>query len=327
MSWVGVAVAGSAIIGGVASNSAAKKQASAANQATDVQKQMFDITNQNQAPYREAGYGALNKLQTYLGTLQAPKAPTREDFTTINGKTTSATDFADPVGQKLGVNFASQALGFGKKSQNNDPVFNQAGFNAATTKYQNDLAQYQQDIQSPEYGSFTHQFNANDLNSNLAPNWQFALEQGQGANRNMANASGGMLSGNTLKGIADYTLNKSGDLYQQAFQNYTANQTNIFNRLSNIAGLGQTANQATGSAATAAAGQMGQSIQNAGAAQAAGIVGGANAVTGGINNAGSWYAINNMVNPKTKPSAVSPFYSGTGEFGGADIGGVGNAPY
>ncbi len=155
------------------------------------------------------------------------------------------------------------------------------------------------DVQS---GQFTHQFNAGDLNANLAPNWKFALEQGQGAAANALNLSGGT-GGNFAKGLVDYTLNKSGDLYQNAFANYTANQTNIFNRLASIAGIGQTANAQSGQVAVGLAPGISSSIQGAGAAQAAGTVGQANAITGGINNAASWYGLSQIAKPQSGSNA------------------------
>lgn len=142
---------------------------------------------------------------------------------------------------------------------------------------------------------FTHAFTADDLKTNLAPNYQFQLDQGLGAVKNASNLQTGMLSGNTLKGINDYAQNYAGGAYQQAFNNYNAQQTNIFNRLSNIAGLGQTANQTTATAGTAAGGQIGNSLMSAGASQAAGQVGSANALAGGANNAAGWYTLNQLM--------------------------------
>lgn len=139
-------------------------------------------------------------------------------------------------------------------------------------------------------GYFNHQFDANDLKTNLAPNYQFQLDQGLGATKNAMNLQGGF-AGNTLKGINDYAQNFAGNAYQQAFNNYSTNQSNIFNRLSSIAGLGQTANASTAQAGTTAAQNAGQSMQNAGAAQAAGTVGASNALAGGLTNAASWYAL------------------------------------
>ena len=143
-------------------------------------------------------------------------------------------------------------------------------------------------------GQFTHQFNASDLNANLAPNYQFQLDQGLGAVRNAGNMQTGLLSGNTLKGINDYAQNYAGGAYQNAFQNYNANQTNIFNRLSAIAGLGQTANATTANTGATISGNAANSIMAGGAAQAAGTVGSANALTGGANNAMGWYTLSQI---------------------------------
>jgi hypothetical protein len=140
------------------------------------------------------------------------------------------------------------------------------------------------------YGSLTHTFNAEDLKSNLAPNYQWQLDQGLGATTNAANASG--FSGNALKGINDYAQNYAGNAYQQAFNNYTANQTNVYNRLSNLAGLGQTANQTTAQAGTANTLNANNFATSGAAAQAAGYVGGANAITNGISNAAGWNYLN-----------------------------------
>jgi hypothetical protein len=141
-------------------------------------------------------------------------------------------------------------------------------------------------------GYFSHQFNANDLNATLAPNYAFQLDQGQRANQNAAGVAGGLVGGNALKGLQDYTQNYAAGAYQQAYKNYTDNQTNIFNRLSNIAGLGQTANQTTTTAGTQNNALATGYLTSGAAAQAAGIVGGANSVNNGINNYLGWNYLN-----------------------------------
>lgn len=141
-------------------------------------------------------------------------------------------------------------------------------------------------------GYLMHQFDANDLNSSLAPNYQFMLQQGQQANQNAAGVGGGLVGGNALQGLNKWTQDYAQNAYQQAYQNYTANQSNIFNRLSAIAGLGQTANQATSAAGTAAANNAGNYLTSGAAAQAAGQVGVANAVNNGIGNYLGWSYLN-----------------------------------
>jgi hypothetical protein len=55
-----------------ASRSAASKQADAAQYAADQQREMFGIVNEQQAPYREAGYGALTRIGEMLPYLTSP---------------------------------------------------------------------------------------------------------------------------------------------------------------------------------------------------------------------------------------------------------------
>jgi hypothetical protein len=146
------------------------------------------------------------------------------------------------------------------------------------------------------FGQFNHTFDANDLKNGLAPNYDFQLQQGMGAINNQASMTGGLVGGNALKGINDYAQNYASGAYQQAFNNYNTNQTNIYNRLANIAGLGQTSNGQTAQAGTAAAGNIGSAQLAAGASQAAGTIGSANAISGAVNNAAGWYAGNQFLN-------------------------------
>jgi len=126
---------------------------------------------------------------------------------------------------------------------------------------------------------FTNQFNNQDLNAQLAPNYAFQLQQGLGQAQNAANATGGLLSGNTLQGLNTYAQNYAQSAYQNAFNNYQTQRNNIYNNLSNAAGLGQTSNQqlsslggqlantygqvTTGLAATQAGAQTAQAVNNA----------------------------------------------------------------
>ena len=69
MTWVATAVVSSAVIGASTARSAAKTQAGAAAQASDVQQQQYEQTRADQAPYREAGYNALANLQRTAGNV------------------------------------------------------------------------------------------------------------------------------------------------------------------------------------------------------------------------------------------------------------------
>jgi len=162
----------------------------------------------------------------------------------------------------------------------------------------------------------TNQFSASDLNSQLAPNYQFMLQQGQMANQRAANVGGGALSGNTLQGLNKYTQDYAGNAYQNAFNNYQTQRSNIYNTLSNIAGLGTSANaQATGAGQT-----YGQNVTNLNtglaAAQAGANVAQAQNTSNtlsNIGNAGTLAALlgqNNAVSNASDSNAVLNAYLG-----------------
>jgi hypothetical protein len=56
----------SSLLGANASNKAAQIQANAANNASQLTANMFNIQNQQQQPYRTAGYGALNTINSMM---------------------------------------------------------------------------------------------------------------------------------------------------------------------------------------------------------------------------------------------------------------------
>jgi hypothetical protein len=134
----------------------------------------------------------------------------------------------------------------------------------------------------------TNQFNNQDLNAQLAPNYAFQLQQGQGATNAASNATGGMMGGNALKGLQDYTQNYAGTAYQNAFTNYQNQQNNIFNRLSGIAGIGVQGATGAANAQLGTGTNVAQLTQGIGQAQAAGQVGQANAYAGGLSNVGNY---------------------------------------
>ena len=73
----GIAMGGAALIGAGASLIGSNEQANAANNATSVQEQEFQQQQANQAPYLQAGYGALSQLSGMAG--QTPNF-TAQDF-------------------------------------------------------------------------------------------------------------------------------------------------------------------------------------------------------------------------------------------------------
>lgn len=71
MSFVAAAIAGSAVVGGVvqsrAASKGAKAQASAANQANETERYIYDQTREDQMPWQQAGRTGLNSLMGLYG--------------------------------------------------------------------------------------------------------------------------------------------------------------------------------------------------------------------------------------------------------------------
>lgn len=233
MTWVAVAIGGSALLGYAgakqqagAATGAAEKQYQASLEGIRQQREMFDILNKQQAPYREAGYGGLSKIQEMLPYFT--KQPTAEDIQSM-------------------------------------------------------------------------------------PGYQFALKQGLGA----VSQGGNVLSPGSNVDVArqkfatDYTLGQALPAYQNM-------QTNIFNRLASIAGIGQTAQGQTQTLGTGTASNIANLGIGGASALGAGQIGAANAMAGGlqgIGNAGMMYSLmrpqSGAINlgPSAMPSSSYPMNS------------------
>jgi len=229
MPWiVGGAILGSTLIGANSANRAGQTQANAAGQSAAMQKEMFDIQNQQQAPYREQGYAALK----------------------------------DIAGMK--------------------PYL-------------------------------THQFGAEDFAQGIDPGYAFRLQQGQMANRNMANLGGGLIGGNALRGLQDYTQGQASQEYGNAFNRYQTQRGNIYNSLASIAGLGQTSLGQTGQLAGQTAQGVGSAIAGQGAALAGGQIGVGNALAGGFQQFGNQQYLSNLLGQRN-PINLGPSAQPAGSY-------------
>jgi hypothetical protein len=146
---------------------------------------------------------------------------------------------------------------------------------------------------------FQRQFSNQDLNANLAPGYEFRLDQGRRANLQAANLGGGALSGNTLKGMQDYAQNFASGEYGSAFNQFQAQRTNIYNQLKGIADMGLTGTTGQANAIIGAGTNVANISSGLGNAQAASQIAQGNAYSnaiGGITNAASYYGMNQNQN-------------------------------
>ena len=147
---------------------------------------------------------------------------------------------------------------------------------------------------------FTQQFTNKDLNSYLAPGYDFRLGQGQKANLMASNVTGGAVSGNALRSLQDYTQNFASGEYQNAFNQFQAQRGNIFSNLKDIANFGMTATTGQANAMIGTGTNIASLTSAGGNAQAASQIAQGNIygnTAQGIANAGMYYAMNQNQNP------------------------------
>jgi hypothetical protein len=205
--WVAGAVVTSSLIGANAASSGAAAQANAANQAAQLQREQFDITNEQQRPWREAGGRALTRLESLA-----------------------------------------------------------------------------------EYKPFNMATFAQD------PSYQFRLDQGNKSLERSAAARGGLISGNTGGALMNYGQNLASQEYSNAFNRYQTERNATLAPYMTLAGYGTSANALSAQAGQNYATNAGNMLTSGAAAQAAGGVGVANAVTGGANQYMNYTSNNNLAN-------------------------------
>ena len=255
---------------------------------------------------RDSGKGAPGKVPSVAGSAASNQLSSALKNLSSNQLLGGALSGIGALGgSALQANAANQAAQtqqnmFNTLTQQNAP-YRQIGQQAVGNL--SDLLGISGNTGAQGYGSLTTPFNNQSLTQQLAPNYQFQLQQGLGSLNNQLNATGGLVGGNAIQGAQNYAQNYAQGAYQNAFNNYQTQNSNIYNRLGAIAGLGQGAasNQATG--ASQFGGNIGTAQAAAGSALGGGLVGAGNianqtAGATGVLNYGSALAAAG-INPST----------------------------
>jgi hypothetical protein len=206
-----ITTAGTSLLGSYmqsnAAQNAAQTQLQGTQYAADIQKQMFDTLNAQQAPYRAAGQTALTQIQNMLPYFTGQ--PTAQDIQNI-------------------------------------------------------------------------------------PGYQFGLNQGLGSVSQAGNVSspGSNVDVARQKFSTDY-------LTQQLLPYYQSQQTNIYNRLASLAGLGQAGTAASGQLGQAAGSNLAQLATGGANAVAGGQIGAANAQAAGLSGLGNSSLLYSLLRPQT----------------------------
>jgi hypothetical protein len=302
LGWVAAAgivgsVATGAMQAGAASDAANAQAQSSANAQAISQQQYQDTVNRN-APFTQSGYGALSALDWGLGISPQTAGPVGASPTgynpaasgpggSISQAITNPGGNSNPggLGAASGHDMRGQPTmtgtqgmpsgGMGPIGGSGLPVGGTGG--TAPAGQTGGLG----------YGSLTTPFTTQNWQQ-LSPAYNFQKQQGLQGVLNSSAAGSGSMSGAALKDLTDYNQAEANTSFNNAFNQYQTQQGNIFSRLSGIAQLGESSANNTGQQGTALAGQAAQSATNIGTAQAGGIVGSANALSGGINSALPW---------------------------------------
>ena len=161
------------------------------------------------------------------------------------------------------------------------------------------------------YGQYARDFSMQDFQQD--PGYAFRLGEGLKAMGHQAGARGGLISGQTMKGMENYRQGLASQEYGNAFNRYQTNRQNQLQPLGNLMSSGQAAasNQA------GAAGQYGVNAGNlmgqAGQSIAAGQMGAANSIGNALSSSASAYgnylqSSQNQANfNRMFPSSVSNF--------------------
>lgn len=305
MTDVGTAVsAGASLVGGMMSgdsaSDAAGQSAEASKYAADIQKKMYDQTRTDQEPWRLGGQSALYKLLNSMGLNTAdggyfgnPVSETREQIlarmtpsytTTTTNATAQAPNFTDETGASFYSPFyallSGGGAGAGGGSTNTSSVDSNALNAAVDAEYARQSALSNGKGTPSGFGDLSKKFSIADYQAD--PGYAFRVAEGQRGLNQSAAAAGGLQSGNALKAAARYGQEMGSQEYGNAYNRFNNDQSTQYNRLSNIAGFGQTANNSLASSGANYANQAGNYAMTNGANQ------GNAALASGNSRASSW---------------------------------------
>jgi hypothetical protein len=151
-------------------------------------------------------------------------------------------------------------------------------------------------------GDFNRDFTLADFTKD--PGYDFRMREGQRGLDSSAAARGGALSGAAIKASERYSQDYASGEYQNAYNRFNADRTARFNRLSSIAGTGQTATNQVGAQGAQVASSIAENQIGAGNARASGYIGQGNAMSGAVNTLGNWAMNSQYMNQGTNPYAA-----------------------
>lgn len=127
---------------------------------------------------------------------------------------------------------------------------------------------------------FNRYFKASDMTTDAG--YQFRMSEAQKAIERSAASRGNLLGGATAKALTKYSQGVASDEYQNAYNRFNNDRSQRFNRLSSLAGIGQTASNQLGQAGQNFANASSQNAQMVGNAQSANAMATGNAINSAL---------------------------------------------
>lgn len=262
----------SGLIGADAAKDATNAQVNAATQSNQLLRDIYAQQQAQQRPFLEAGYAALPELLS-LATGPQQAAPQFQAGGPIDpgqfALPAAPAPFVAPTAETLSQDPGYQfRLREGQRALESSAA---ARGGLLSGGFARGLTRYAQDAASQE---FQNAF------GRAAQGYQLRLQDYQvGANRSQQEFERANL-------INQQQYQRSQDQFRTNYDINQQQQTQRFNRLAALAGVGQTSAGTLGNAAGNYGSQAAQTLQGIGNAQAAGQIAGANALTGIIGGVG-----------------------------------------
>ena len=292
MPWMSSAIqAGGSILGGLmgsgAADDAAKAQSEAASAAIGEQRQARFANQLAMRPYSQIGGAATGRLAKLLG-LDIPGYRTLADGRTVEQAAMDAWDADQP-----------RLTAAGNADRATYQAIDPSGYQSIMDRYISQIAPQAQ-RNDPANADLTRQFTEADLAADVPfqKGMQFGLDQGTKGINERAIANGGDDSGATLKALTRFGNDYGNQQAGAAQQRFTGRQQQTYNMLTGQQAVGQGAAGSMMANNTNSANAIGGLLGDRANAQAAGIVGGANAMAnafGGVGTAIQGYQNSNIL--------------------------------
>lgn len=295
MSWGAVAVAGATIVGGAISSrgsrDAADAQSRASREGIDEQRQARESFERRTEPFRQVGLSAALPILNLLG-IAPPDNLLINDTDTLNptddrvlleGRIRNIDreieEFESERTQRRGGRgFTSSSARQARSERRNaltserQELQTQLDALIAAQEAQQEI----QDVSQPTQGQLVPS-GTDPLLSQINPLVSFLRDEGFEDIQEAAAAQGRLRSGGTLEDLTRFNTQLASTVVPQL-------QQQRFNQLFNLLGLGSNVATGQGTAGLQTAGNIAGLQQSIGAAQAAGSIGQANALSGTIGD-------------------------------------------